>query len=162
MSLSVEFVRKGINAVEDETLPFSVKRNAQRIARNVRRFGEKKFGPMWAKGYAVLPDGRTVFLQQSQQQDKADNELLLDISDSSRIFYKVNLRYELGRDKINRYRMLGPEDKPITAYWEYDYPDLGTRVPANLKFKDILEPVGTILEAVEKASKSISWTKPEV
>lgn len=141
-------------------LQSSIEEKAHRIARNVRDHGEQEFGPMWAQGYAVLPDGRKVFLQQSQDGAQAGETLEINILDTPNCHNRIHIRYDLNGNEINTFEIQQEDGKPIIAYWIYDRPNLRTRVPANLSLRNIVGLVEEILQSVEIASNEIIWMNP--
>jgi hypothetical protein len=146
-------------------LLWSISTRAHTIAVNVRKNGEQTYGPAWARGYAVLPDGRTVSLQQSLEEvhrgQALEQALEIHIPYSPVFQHSIHIRYNLQLNVINAYEVRQADSTPITAYWIFDRPDKGTRVPANLLLHEIVNPVDEILKLVEPASKTIMWTAPE-
>ncbi len=139
-------------STEQEALT-SIQEKARKIAGNVRNYGIQKFGPVWAQRYAVLPDGRTVFLQQSLGEAQVREALIINIQPTAND-PGIQIRYDLGRDEINTYEER-KDGKLTIAYGIYDQPDHRTRVPEDLTLRDIVRPVKEILQLVEIASNKI-------
>ncbi|MDO8498100.1 MAG: hypothetical protein Q7S61_06180 [bacterium] len=144
---------------EQIALPRSIRETAHSIAKNVITHGEPKFGPMWKQGYSVLPDGRIIFLQQSLSEPRARGALVIDILPVTTYSESIHIRYDFRGDVINTYETR-QDGKLIIRYGIYDQPKNTTGAPTNLTLRDILVPVGQILQSVEVASNSIMWTKP--
>lgn len=151
---------QAVDSHEQIALRNSIKKKAHIIAGNVRNYGEQKFGPMWAQGYAVLLDGRIVFLQQSLGEIQVGETLEINIPPTTNDPYSIHIRYDLGRDEINTYEMRQEDSEPIIAYGIYDRPNYTTEVATNLMLHDILVPVDEILQSVEVVSNRITWTQP--
>lgn len=142
-----------------QALRTSIKERAHTIAENVRNYGIQEFGPIWAQGYAVLSDGRIVFLQQSIGEAQVREALIINIQPTAND-PGIHIRYDLRRDEINTYKEW-KDGKLTIAYGIYDQPDYRTRFPKDLTLRDIVRPVKEILQLVEIASNKIVWTKPE-
>jgi hypothetical protein len=145
---------------EQITLPTSIKERAHTIAENVRKYGEQKFGPMWAQGYAVLPDDRIVFLQQSIGASPIDHEVLEINLPNTPNKGSIHIQYDLRLDKINTYESRF-RDWNTEILIVYDRLACGSRIPKDVTFRDIDWRVKDILQSVEIASNKIMWKEPD-
>ena len=146
---------------EQIALPASIKDIAHTIAENVRKYGEQKFGPMWAQGYAVLPDDRIVFLQQSIGASPIDHEVLeINIPHTPNDPCSIHIQYDLRLDKINTYKseFQSGNTKILIVYNRLAYE---SRIPKDITFRNIVEPVKKIFQLVEIASNKIIWKEPD-
>jgi hypothetical protein len=156
-------VKKGSDtSKETMRIRESVNRRAHTIAHNVRQTGEQKYGLMWAQGYAVLPDGRTAFLQQQQDKLGRNETLGISIPCSPGVQQSIDIRYDLRyrHDFINSFEVRQENGTPVTSYCVHDCPDGGRRIPTGLMLYEIVGPVDEILQIVEGASENIVWKKP--
>ena len=149
---------------EQTALELSIKENARKIADNVRKYGEQRYGEIWAQGYSLMHDGRVAFLQHGLGDTHINATLkIIRIYEALEIMIpgsyssqnRVHIRYDLTSNAINTYEERQEDNTPVIAYWIHDQPIHGTRIPVNLKLADIVKPVDDILQSVVLTSNII-------
>jgi hypothetical protein len=143
-------------SAEQKALMSSIKERANVIGRNVRSYGEQKYGPMWAQGEIILQDSRVAFLQQSvktaQDSSGKDDSLLVDVGYADSTQDRIKIRYDLEHSEIVSYENRSGND---TIVYIHDQP--GMRNPVNLELSKILKPVDELLCLVEARSYFLNY-----
>ena len=116
---------------------------------------------MWAQGYAVLPNNRIVFLQQSIAASPMDHEVLEINMLNAPGKVSIHISYDLRLDKINTYESIFRDcnTEILISYYRLARE---SRIPKDITFRDNIDwRVEDILQSVEIASNKIIWEEPD-